>query len=67
MAEEELRDFLQDRLAELDDGANADKSATGTGRFKFRASTISNVLPSGHVTEQSRLAANYKKRVRKGE
>ena len=37
-------------------------------KFKFRASTISNVLPSGNLNEQTRLAANYKNRFKnKGE
>lgn len=48
MHENDLRDFLKKRIDEL----NADqKEEEVVEKFKFKASTISNVLPSGHVTE----------------
>ena len=62
LGEEELREFLMNRITEL---KAADPNATDevmAGRFKYRASTISNVLPSGHVDEHSRLEASYKNR-----
>lgn len=68
MHEDELRDFLTNRINELrNEGDDRDKEWEN-GKFKFKASTISNVLPSGHTIEHSRLAANYKNRFRnKGE
>ena len=68
MHEDELRDFLMNRIAELRSAEQTDLDEFNAGKFKFKASTISNVLPSGHVQEQSRLEANYKNRFRnKGE
>ena len=53
----ELKRLDDDKLEDLQDV-----------KFKFRASTISNVLPSGNLNEQTRLAANYKNRFKnKGE
>lgn len=52
-------------LKRLDDDKQEDLQDV---KFKFRASTISNVLPSGNLNEQTRLAANYKNRFKnKGE
>ena len=68
MHEDELRDFLMNRIAELRSAENESVDELNAGRFKFKASTISNVLPSGHIAEQSRLEANYKNRFKnKGE
>lgn len=64
MHEDELREFLLNRIAELKSADLGDEDDGEEGKFKFKASTISNVLPSGHLNEQTRLAANYKNRFR---
>ena len=61
MHEDELRDFLANRINELKRADEAEPDGDA-GKFKFRASTIANVLPSGHFQEHSRLEANYRKR-----
>ena len=61
MHEDELRDFLANRINELKRADEAEPDGDA-GKFKFRASTITNVLPSGHFLEKSRLEANYRKR-----
>ena len=55
MHEDDLREFLSNRITELksNDPNKVDESAAG--RFKFKASTISNIVPSGHISEHSRL------------
>lgn len=49
MHEDQLRDFVQKRIDELNIVHKADENQKA--KFKFKASTISNVLPSGHVGE----------------
>ena len=66
MQEDELRDFLINRIADLKHKGEEEENL-GQVQFKFKASTISNVLPSGHQIEQMRLEANYKKRFTKGQ
>ena len=61
MHEDELRDFLANRINELKRADEAEPDGDA-GKFKFRASTIANVLPSGHFSEKTRLEANYRKR-----
>ena len=62
LGEEELREFLMNRITELKTADEQNDDDEHAGRFKFRASTISNVLPSGHVNEHSKLEASYKNR-----
>jgi len=67
MQEDELREFLINRIADLQNNGQTEEKIDN-GKFKFKASTISNLLPSGNIDEHSRLEANYKNRFRnKGE
>ena len=45
MQEDELKDFLICRIAELRDVDKSKLEDLNSEKFKFRASTISNVLP----------------------
>lgn len=68
MHEDELREFLLNRIAELKAADQEGLDDGNDGRFKFKASTISNMMPSGHFDEASKLQENYKNRFRnKGE
>ena len=68
MDEDELREFLMYRIAELKRVEDNKLEDLNDVKFKYRASTISNVLPSGNAYEAVRLEANYKNRFRsKGE
>lgn len=51
MQEEELRDFLINRIADLKQKDDKEEQQEEEVQFKFKASTISNVLPSGHLSE----------------
>lgn len=64
MHEDELKEFLMHRIAELKSAEDHKLEDLNSAKFKFRASTISNVLPSGNVHEASRLENNYKNRFR---
>lgn len=39
------------RIAELRNAEDSNLDDVNAGQFKFRASTISNVLPSGNINE----------------
>lgn len=51
MHEDELKDFLMQRIAELKNADDDKFDDLNSSKFKFRASTISNVLPSGNINE----------------
>ena len=55
MHEDDLREFLMNRIAELKAADDQELEGNANGKFKFKASTISNMMPSGHVDEASRL------------
>ena len=61
MAEDDLRDFLIKRIAQLKstDKINHDEAH----KFNFKASTIANIVPSNHAVELDRLEKNYKNRL----
>ena len=60
MPEDELKDFLMQRIAQLKSAEDQNFEQINSQRFKYRASTISNVLPSRDISEQNRLHENYK-------
>ena len=51
MHENELKEFLMNRIAELRQADDHKLEDLNCVKFKFRASTISNVLPSGDINE----------------
>ena len=55
MHEDDLREFLMNRIAELKAADEQGLDGDNNGKFKFKASTISNMMPSGHVGEASKL------------
>ena len=61
MAEDDLRDFLIKRISQLKstDKINPDDAH----KFNFKASTISNIVPSNHKGELALLEKNYKNRM----
>ena len=61
MAEDDLRDFLIRRIAQLKSTEKINHDHAH--KFNFKASTISNLVPSGHIEEPNRLEANYKNRM----
>lgn len=65
MKEDELRDFLMNRIAELKSQTNGmedEINELNSGKYKFKASTISNVLSSNPPVEVTKLEENYKAR-----
>ena len=67
MKDDELRDFLMNRIAELKnqtDGLGSEIDELNSQKYKFKASTISNIL-SSHADgpEISKLEENYKARM----
>ena len=62
MAEDDLRDFLIKRITQLK-STDKIKDHEDADKFKFKASTISNIVPSGHKGELDRLENNYKNRM----
>jgi len=65
MKDDELRDFLMNRIAELKNqthGFDNEMEELNSLKYKFKASTISNILPFNEPIEISKLEENYKSR-----
>ena len=65
MKDDELRDFLMNRIAELKSqthGFGDEINELNSQKYKFKASTISNILSSHEPVEVTKLEENYKAR-----
>lgn len=65
MKDDELRDFLMNRIAELKSqtsGYHGEIGELNSLKYRYKASTISNILSSHPPIEVAKLEDNYKAR-----